>query len=378
MATIQYTNDGFSLEDASLSYPISIKEFNFSELTMDDEPVYAQLCEINIKNGICFDENENPYVDMFIDESDEETLSWFECLDDFLTSKLHSVSYEWFDKTLTEDDLSEAYTSSIKDTTIDDDTFLFRVYLPKNYKSRSNLNIYDDDEELLKYSILNDGDIRITPLIEVKGVKFDETTFAPYFVLRQAMVSSNEDNETSDEDDDSEDDDSNDSDDESQEEDNDADVKQDSLLGNEYMENNDETGESVDSDNEVKDKDETEVNDDNNSDDDEKHEPIDLQTNNIVDKLEEVTIELDGDKQEGINLSKPNEVYVKLWREAREKAKQAKNEAIKAYLEAKNIKSTWLVDETDANDENDDLEDIGLLLKNNMEMESKEPTAIEL
>jgi len=48
-----------------------------------------------------------------------------------------------------------------------------------------------------------------------------------------------------------------------------------------------------------------------------------------------------------------------MWKEARAKAKQAKNDAIKAYLEAKNIKSTWLLDE----EEGDDLDDIELLLK---------------
>ena len=59
-----------------------------------------------------------------------------------------------------------------------------------------------------------------------------------------------------------------------------------------------------------------------------------------------------------------------MWKQAREKAKKLKNEAIQSYLEAKNIKSTWLLDEVD---EDDDVEDIELLLK-----KSKEPQSLVL
>ena len=51
-----------------------------------------------------------------------------------------------------------------------------------------------------------------------------------------------------------------------------------------------------------------------------------------------------------VKLRPPNEVYFDLYKEAREKAKQAKKNAILAYLEAKNIRKTYMIDYIDESD----------------------------
>ena len=53
---------------------------------------------------------------------------------------------------------------------------------------------------------------------------------------------------------------------------------------------------------------------------------------------------------ETITLKKPNEVYYKIYKEARQKAKQIKREAINAILEAKNIKNTYMIDSDSESD----------------------------
>jgi acetolactate synthase-1/2/3 large subunit len=47
---------------------------------------------------------------------------------------------------------------------------------------------------------------------------------------------------------------------------------------------------------------------------------------------------------ETMQLKKPNQVYYELYKEARKKAKEAKKNAIIAYLEAKNIKKTYMIE----------------------------------
>jgi hypothetical protein len=79
------------------------------------------------------------------------------------------------------------------------------------------------------------------------------------------------------------------------------------------------------------------------------------------DEIQEVTIEEPPEIQEvniipsalsnnddPISLKQPNEVYYEIYREARKKAKIAKNLAIKAYLEAKRIKNTYLLEDFDS------------------------------
>jgi hypothetical protein len=53
---------------------------------------------------------------------------------------------------------------------------------------------------------------------------------------------------------------------------------------------------------------------------------------------------------ETITLKKPNQVYHEIYEKAREKAKEAKKTAILAYLEMKNIKKTYMLDDIDDSD----------------------------
>jgi hypothetical protein len=59
---------------------------------------------------------------------------------------------------------------------------------------------------------------------------------------------------------------------------------------------------------------------------------------------------------ETINLKKPNQVYFELYKEARNKAKIAKKNAIMAYLEAKNIKKVYLIENINDSDSDFDAE----------------------
>ena len=71
--------------------------------------------------------------------------------------------------------------------------------------------------------------------------------------------------------------------------------------------------------------------------------------------LEEISLEID--ETSPLTLKNPNEVYLDIYKAAREKAKKAKNDAIKAYLEAKRIKELYLLDVVDTSDEESEEED---------------------
>ena len=77
--------------------------------------------------------------------------------------------------------------------------------------------------------------------------------------------------------------------------------------------------------------------------------------------LENSLTEIDISNMQGretITLKKPNEVYLKIYKEARKKAKKARKEAIQSFLEAKRIKNTYLVGDIESDDSNSDVEEI--------------------
>ena len=69
------------------------------------------------------------------------------------------------------------------------------------------------------------------------------------------------------------------------------------------------------------------------------------------DCLEEVNVIVEN--SEPITLKKPNEVYYEIYKEAKRKAKLAQKAAIIAFLEAKNIKKTYMLDELDSGSDDD-------------------------
>ena len=87
---------------------------------------------------------------------------------------------------------------------------------------------------------------------------------------------------------------------------------------------------------------------------------IDLEEANIVldvEELEDPSILKEVDLSctldntlETLQLKKPNQVYYEIYQNAREKAKDAKKNAIVAYLEMKNIKKTYMLDDIDESD----------------------------
>jgi hypothetical protein len=68
-------------------------------------------------------------------------------------------------------------------------------------------------------------------------------------------------------------------------------------------------------------------------------------------KLKEIDLPNSLDNLESITLKKPNQVYYEIYQKAREKAKHAKQAAILAYLEVKNIKKTYMLNDINDSDE---------------------------
>ena len=78
-------------------------------------------------------------------------------------------------------------------------------------------------------------------------------------------------------------------------------------------------------------------------------EILDNSITDLTDLTESFNIVVDNvdNSLETIVLKKPNQVYYEIYKEARKKAKECKKNALLAYLEAKNIKKTYMLDDTD-------------------------------
>jgi hypothetical protein len=80
----------------------------------------------------------------------------------------------------------------------------------------------------------------------------------------------------------------------------------------------------------------------------EKSQPIE------IDGIQEIEFNLDElDKADEIQIKKRNDVYYEMYREARRKAKIARDLALSSYLEVKRIKNTYMLDDIVDSDDSD-------------------------
>jgi len=78
-----------------------------------------------------------------------------------------------------------------------------------------------------------------------------------------------------------------------------------------------------------------------------------LEDNNQNTENELQEIDINVSDSESIKLKNATDVYLDIYTKAREKAKKARNEAIKAYLEVKRIKDLYMIDVIDSSDDED-------------------------
>ena len=119
---------------------------------------------------------------------DKDILAWFEKLVESLQSLIFNKRKLWFHNEMEMEDIDSAFTPPI------------RIYksgkfqLIRTYIHGSNINnplhgfsCYDENENKVDPEILN-GDRRIIPLLEIKGIKFSSKSFNLDIALKQVMV----------------------------------------------------------------------------------------------------------------------------------------------------------------------------------------------
>ena len=84
--------------------------------------------------------------------------------------------------------------------------------------------------------------------------------------------------------------------------------------------------------------------------------------NSELKEMDDISFNID--TLEPMKLKKPNEFYYEIYQKAKEKAKQAKKDMLVAYLEAKNIKKTYMLDDLEDSDSDISLDDSDLDLEN--------------
>ena len=380
-----------------------------ANLELHDTPIIIQTPKCKTKNGIHIT-SKQIYCDLLMDSNHKEFVDWLEKFQERIRNLILENSKNWFHENPSMDEIEYNWNNSIR--IYKGNNYLVRSFVHKTKGiNKSSLQIFDTDENKLELEDV-DSNKSVICILEIIGLKFSSQSFHLEICLRQMMVINekpifnkclikfnktyepkNENGEKLlenkkkpiiknlekinkvhlEELDDNEEDkvkesvldnivDSSTNTSAAEKEEEEAEEEIEEVATEEVQEETEEEieGEKGDNeDNNVKEKNlENESLENKNTTPEKNDEDSILGESSPLEKFNDLEeIELNIDDTETIKLKNPNEVYLDIYKAARERAKKAKNEAIKAYLEAKKIKELYMLDVADSSDEEEEEEE---------------------
>ena len=360
----------FNFDDIHLANPIPLTGGSYyTKVTIGNyaKNLYLQLPKATSKQGI-MKNNSRSYCDLMFNTSEKELIDWLEKFESHCQQSILKKRELWFHNDLNLQDIEEMMNP-----------------IMRSYKSGKNIlvrtlikngkcNIYDENENILDLSALT-VDLDFIPLINLDGIKFSAKTFQIEINLIQVMILLPQ-----------------------------KDFEKNCLINRNNLNKktlshkitgeslvpvlHDSLGEKMDETNgDEKDRDETNREKIDETDgekidetDGEKmdkrdHDERDSEKNDkmiiepLLVSLEETIIEKNQDNElqeieldiqdleEPVILKDQSLIYLEIYKQARKKAKELRQNALHAYLEAKKIKTKYRLDELDDRDDDDEYDD---------------------
>jgi len=395
METMLTPDLNYPFDDIKIKTPKALQGGTYcANLEINNGPILIQTPKCKTKNGI-HKTAKQVYCDLILNDDHQDFLEWIDLFQEQVRKLILKNAENWFHDTPTLDDIEYNWNDSVRSRSQYD---LLRTFIhkPKGINQMS-LQIYDSDENKLNIDEVT-PDKNVICILEFVGLKFSSNSFHLEIGLRQMMVinekplfnkclikldSKKENGEK---------------------------LIESKQLETENLENNDteqiivdtqeqeietpketENLENMDTLSNIVDtteQEQEEIEENNGDNELEEHpatdngvalkhliesqkeeEAMKKKEEEVAKKLNEEQsislektndleeIELNVQEEEPIKLKNPTEVYLDIYKAARNKAKNAKNEAIKAYLEVKRIKELYMLDVADSSSDDEEEEE---------------------
>ena len=180
--------DDYDYSNIKLSSP-SMQTGNnyYTNITIGDidKHLYIQFPKCTTKAGYVKN-NSKSYTDLIFSASDTRIIKWLENFETYLQNEIYKKRDLWFDTEIALDDIQELMTPIMRSYRSGKNV-LIRCNI-KNHKC----SVYDENEILLDLEKFT-TDKEIIPLVSVNGIKFSSKNFAIELNLSQIMIITSKD-----------------------------------------------------------------------------------------------------------------------------------------------------------------------------------------
>lgn len=349
MDGIYETNDSFDFDKLNVISPTNIQGGNFIKFRINDSPLYIQPPKCKTKQGI-LKGGKRMYCDFMFTHENESFIRWMENLENYCKKTIFENREKWFETDLDEQDIENSFTSPLK-LFKSGKYYIIRTNVP-TVLGKCSLKIYNEDEDEVDINSIKEN-TNVVFILEIQGIKCSLRNFQIEFEVKQLMVMKPEilfekcifkkqkpsepiDNKT---------------------------IieplppvkEKEESPDNNDLEKEQQEDKQPQEDEEPQEDEQPQDNLETMVVTSEKEEKINGLTNGLTNEIEEVIFDLDTlPETDSIQIKKRNDIYYEIYREAKRKAKIARDLAVSSYLEAKRIKNTYLLDDEDSEGELDE------------------------
>ena len=188
-----HPNDTFQFEELHLTHPTSIPGGSYMtrySYYNNKQPLYIQTTKTRSKQGIVIS-GKKAYIDLLItaSDTDSEFTEWIANLEKRSVDLLYEKRHLWFTQELDRTDIENSFTSPIR--AYKTGNFLVRVNLEPNrnftHIQPFSCKVFDEHKKPVSVEYIKD-EHTIISIIEFQGIKFTSRNFQMELLLRQALV----------------------------------------------------------------------------------------------------------------------------------------------------------------------------------------------
>lgn len=333
MEEIYDTNELFPFSELKLNNPASMNGGNyFLKFSIKSQPLYIQSPKCKTKNGF-IKSGKKMQCELLFTNEDESFIQWMENLENHCYQQLYNRRKDWFTSDMEMNDIENYFVSPLK-IYKSGKFYILKVNVTPTL-GKTNLKIYDENETPLEMDSIQEN-TKVITILEVQSVKCSARSFQIEVELKQMMVL------------------------------NPTDIFEKCIIKSNSIPSIEPIKENSPDPKETIPESQPDIESPSQSDNEDvpSSNPVDIETESVVaatdvetPSTEIMEVELDLEKipeTDSFQIKKRNDIYYKIYLEAKQKAKLAKDLALSAYLEAKRIKNTYLLEDSEEEEEMDE------------------------
>jgi hypothetical protein len=174
-------DDSFDFSNVSLNKPVLFNGSYHIKFSHSDKPLYVQFPKSKLKNGIQ-KSGKKHHCDLLFSNQNEKLFDWIETLENHCKTQLFAKR-AWFETDFTEEDIDSFFISTLKSYKLGK-FFTMRVHVP------DNLGIFDDSGEQKTGPLTEmvNTETNIVSIAEIMSIKCTDKSFQIEIEIKQMLL----------------------------------------------------------------------------------------------------------------------------------------------------------------------------------------------